>query len=79
MSSNYATCRWHFNGVRRSFVHLFTLLTIKTYLNYGTNITDNIGPKKSLKMHDTSMALDAPLPFVYYVDDKSIFKLQNKR
>ena len=39
----------HVNGVRSSFVHLLTSLTIGTYLSYKTNVRSSIRPKKGLR------------------------------
>ena len=35
--------------IRRLFIYLFTSLTVRIYLSYGTNIKSNIEPKKKFK------------------------------
>ena len=45
----YQQIRSHVNGVKRHFIHFLISLTIGAYLNYKTNVRDNIEPKKNFK------------------------------
>ena len=49
-STNYVTCGSHVSDIRCLFIYLFTSLTVRIYLSYGTNIRSNIELKKSLRV-----------------------------